>query len=270
MTRRIIGLAGWLACVPWLAAEDIKLPVLRDGGTVYTNVVVTTVTPTEIYFRHNGGMGNLKLRYLEPDLQKRFNYNPETAESTPAPTARAAATIPEAQPVYQPPWFHAQPAASVPDASPTDAANTAASAANPFGDPVSDTSPVNKPAPDITVEKWFSEKPPATAGKCAVILFWSSQSEACRRAIAQLNALQKKYAADLTVIGITSETEREVSQMSDPIEFAYGSDTKAITSRAVGATSVPCVLVVDPKGIVRYLGHPAAITSEALEKYFAR
>ena len=56
-----------------------KLPGLNAGSEVYSNVTITKVTATDIYFTHAGGMANVKLSKLDPALQKHFGYNPAKA-----------------------------------------------------------------------------------------------------------------------------------------------------------------------------------------------
>jgi protein disulfide-isomerase len=68
-----------LMAAVWAARADEKLPVLKVGSNVYSNVTVTTVTTTDIYFTYTGGMGNAKLKALNPDLQKYFGYDPDKA-----------------------------------------------------------------------------------------------------------------------------------------------------------------------------------------------
>jgi len=51
---------------------DEKLAVLHVGSQTYSNVLVTTVTATDIYFTSDQGMGNAKLKNLDPELQKHF------------------------------------------------------------------------------------------------------------------------------------------------------------------------------------------------------
>jgi protein disulfide-isomerase len=63
----------------WGARASEKLPVLNAGSEVYSNVTVTTVTATDIFFTYSGGMGNVKLSRLDPALQKYFGYNPTKA-----------------------------------------------------------------------------------------------------------------------------------------------------------------------------------------------
>jgi len=59
--------------------------------------------------------------------------------------------------------------------------------------------------------------------------------------------------------------------MKEPkIEYAVAIDTQARTLRAVGVREIPHILLVDPKGIVRYQGHPNAINEKILEAMFAQ
>ena len=74
-----------------VAHADEKLPVLKVGINVYSNVTVTTVTPTDIYFTHSGGMGNAKLKQLSPELQQHFGYDVKQAGA--AEQKQAAANV---------------------------------------------------------------------------------------------------------------------------------------------------------------------------------
>jgi thiol-disulfide isomerase/thioredoxin len=63
----------------WVVRASEKLPVLNAGSEVYSNVTVTLVTATDIYFTCARGMANVKLSKLDPVLQKHFGYNPKKA-----------------------------------------------------------------------------------------------------------------------------------------------------------------------------------------------
>jgi len=54
------------------------------------------------------------------------------------------------------------------------------------------------------------------------------------------------------------------------LEFPAGIDSKGILRAVAGVTSVPCVLLLDPKGMVRYAGHPGALTEKKLQGFFAK
>lgn len=60
-------------------ADDEKLPLLKAGSDTYTNVTVTSVSATDIYFIHAGGTANVKLKSLSPELQKHFHFDPKKA-----------------------------------------------------------------------------------------------------------------------------------------------------------------------------------------------
>jgi thioredoxin-related protein len=80
---------------------DEKLPMLKAGINTYSNVTVTAVTATDIYFTYGGGMGNVKLKLLSPELQKHFGYDPKQADE--AEQKQAAANVQyHAQAINQP------------------------------------------------------------------------------------------------------------------------------------------------------------------------
>ncbi len=89
-------------------AQD-KIPVLAAGNTVYSNVTVTAVTATDVFFSYSGGMGNAKLKDLSPDLQQHFNF--DTAKAQAAEQKQAADKA-----RYYDQLLH-QPAAHPPDES---------------------------------------------------------------------------------------------------------------------------------------------------------
>jgi hypothetical protein len=60
---------------------DEKFRTLKVGDECYSNVTVTLVTATDVYFSHAGGLCNLKLEDLSADLQKRFHYDPSRARN---------------------------------------------------------------------------------------------------------------------------------------------------------------------------------------------
>jgi thiol:disulfide interchange protein len=62
------------------AGADEKFPVLQIGSDTYTNVTITKVTATDIFFFHAGGMGNARIKKLSPELQKHFKFDAQKAK----------------------------------------------------------------------------------------------------------------------------------------------------------------------------------------------
>lgn len=75
MNLRTLAMAVFaFGAIPLFADEVI--PALKIGQNVYSNAVVFKVTATDIYFRTAQGMGNARLKNLDPSLQKHFHFNP--------------------------------------------------------------------------------------------------------------------------------------------------------------------------------------------------
>jgi thiol-disulfide isomerase/thioredoxin len=259
MTKWFAVLIALLVCLA--GAEQLKLDTLKIGATTYSNVTVLGANTTDLYFSHAHGFANVKLKYVPVALQKQFNYNPKAAEE--AEKQQAQNEI-----LYQAALAKASAAQTVKAA--------AGPAKQPIGsqtglvDPLSDKSLLGKTGPTVQLDKWLSDKP-SLEGKFVLLDFWAAWSVPCRQYIPELNALQKKYTEKLAVIGVTSDPESDVSDMAEPrIEYASGIDSKAKLTAAAGVTSIPCVLLMDPKGVVLYQGHPAALTDKKLQAILAR
>jgi cytochrome c biogenesis protein CcmG, thiol:disulfide interchange protein DsbE len=255
MWMRIIGLVMLSAvCLP---ARPVKLKTLNIGSITYSNVVVLGANATDLYFTYDQGIANVKLRFLSPALQQEFHYNP------------VAASAAERRQLEDETRYQQNLAASMARAG---RANSPSARTFPesLADPISDKSFLGKPAPELAVEKWLGEKP-ELGGKAVLVSFWAGWSVPCRRAIPELNAFQKKFADTLTVIGLSSEPMTNLDEAPGPEpQFPLGLDTKARLRTALGVTSLPCVVLLDPGHIVRYQGHPAALNEQALQKLLTK
>lgn len=60
---------------------DEKFPTLQVGGITYSNVTITGVSATDLFFTHAAGMGNAKIKSLAPELQKHFLFDPKKAQA---------------------------------------------------------------------------------------------------------------------------------------------------------------------------------------------
>jgi thioredoxin-related protein len=98
------------------ARADEKIPVLQAGSEVYSNVTVTSVSATDVYFIYAEGMANVKIKDLSPVWQKHFSYDPLKAKAAELKLADNKAKYHEQvlhQPAVQPPDMTRQPAAGV-------------------------------------------------------------------------------------------------------------------------------------------------------------
>jgi thiol-disulfide isomerase/thioredoxin len=259
MTVRFCLLLAWFLVFS-ARGETLQMDTLKVGSTTYTNVTILGANTTDLYFRHSLGLANVKLKYVSPDLQKRFEYNPKAA-------AEAEKRQVEEDRLYETSLAKAEaaPAGKTNDSKRPGALGSETGLA----DPVSDTSLLGKAGPKLEVDKWLGEKP-VLDGKFVLIAFWAPWSSPCRQWIPELNALQKKFTDKLIVLGITSGPEAALNDMPDPrADFLLGIDSKSKIGAAAGVTSVPCMLLCDPKGMVLYEGHPGAITEKKLQALLA-
>ncbi len=93
--KAILLLVTLLAAMPLPGAPLENLPRLTVGtgigSEVFSNVTVTSVTATHIFFSHSSGLGSAKLKDLEPEMQERFHFNPANARIAEARQAQANA-----------------------------------------------------------------------------------------------------------------------------------------------------------------------------------
>jgi thiol-disulfide isomerase/thioredoxin len=239
--------------------DDEKFATLKVGAEMYSGVTVTTVTKTAIYFTHSGGLGTAKLKDLDPALQEHFHYNPAEAAAKQAEQTQGNALYSKAlrdTPSKRMPVESAPESTSVDEIIPPHQ--------------IYAKSFLNRPAPDINVEKWLTAVPDMQ-GKFVLIDFWATWCGPCRRSIPHLNELYAKFNDKLVVIGISDETEQAIRAMSNPkIEYTIVSDTQGRTKKSVQVTGIPHAMLIDPHGIVRFEGMPHYLEEKSLEKLMAK
>jgi cytochrome c biogenesis protein CcmG, thiol:disulfide interchange protein DsbE len=111
-------------------------------------------------------------------------------------------------------------------------------------------------APALVVEKWLTAKP-EMEGKFVLIDFWATWCGPCRVAIPELNQIHQQLGDRVCVIGISDEVEATVRAMTTPkMIYAVAIDTKSKLKSEVQVRGIPHVMLIDPKGIVRWEGFP--------------
>jgi len=256
--RLIPALAALLLALT--AGAQKQIAALSAGTQTYSNVVVLGFNTTDLYFTHAKGIANVKLKLLEPALQAQFGYDPAAA-------AQAERKQAEDESRYAAALSRAVEA----EARRNSPAARASQAWAELGlsDPLDETFLLNHPAPEIAVEKWLGAKPDAK-GRLTLVVFWATGSLASRTALPQVNAWNKAYAGKLLILGVTPDTEREVAQADEAKpEFPIGSDPRGKLAAAMAVRSLPCCVLIDPAGYVRFHGHPAALDDKKLQAIFA-
>jgi TolA-binding protein/peroxiredoxin len=131
----------------------------------------------------------------------------------------------------------------------------------------------------LSVKEWVG-KPPAEIGtlrdKVVVLSFWAIWCPHCRRNIPKMDQLVEHYAAkDLVVVGVTREKPGYEAEKirefikTHPMRFATGIDEDGKTSQAYAVSDIPCVVLIDRKGRIRWHGHPDFLQDGLLETLLA-
>jgi thiol-disulfide isomerase/thioredoxin len=91
-------------------------------------------------------------------------------------------------------------------------------------------------------------------GRVVLLDFWATWCAPCRLAIPRLDALQARYGAQgLSVLGVSTEGAEEVAAFTRHMAMRYGVavDPGGQTTRAYGVASVPTLVIIDKRGVVR-------------------
>lgn len=248
-------IVGFLFLAGILCAAE-KLDSLKVGSRTYRDVSVIGANETDLYFTHADGIANVKLRNLSPDLQKKFHFDPKVAAEA------------ENRRIQEDSMFQR----SVAEKAAAQATRAAAVAPTPrssevsVADPLTEASLLDKPAPQFKFGKW-NDEPPPLENRTMLLYFYAPWSIPCRKAADRVTALRKKFTEQMSVVGIQANGNGGIEGESEvKVDFPSTVDADAKLAKTFGITSVPSVVLVDAKGVVRYIGHPAALTEENVQK----
>jgi len=231
-----------------LAQSDLNLPVLKTPGQTYSNVSILSVSATDVNFKHSLGLANAKLRDLEPELQKRFKYDPVKAGDITRKQAADSAAYARQAAAEKPVVKKVEPPAATEVDEEIHVGNISAKSVK------------GQPAPPLEVEKWLTAAPD-TNGKFVLVDFWATWCGPCRQSIPHLNSLAKKFGDQLVVVGLSNEKESDVKAMKSPqMNYAVAIDTQARMQKTLAVRGIPHALLIDPSGVVRFEGHPGYLT----------
>jgi cytochrome c biogenesis protein CcmG, thiol:disulfide interchange protein DsbE len=258
MNPLLLLLLGWVFPLLALGAAPTKFETLQVGGITYSNVTVLGFNVSDLYFSHSAGISNVKLKRLPAELQKSFEFDAQAA-------AEAEKKQLEEEMSYQQSIAsHIQTLRAQAALAEERAAATRSSEEN-LADPLVPTSLLGKPAPALKVDKWLGEKP-ETESKAILYAFYTTWSIPCQKMLPDLKTWQKKLSSKLVVVGLGCEAEADLGSFTEStVGFPTAIDSKNQMAAGLGVSSVPSVALVDASGLVRYVGHPAALTEAKLQ-----
>ena len=91
-------------------------------------------------------------------------------------------------------------------------------------------------------------------GHVILLDFWATWCGPCRIVIPKLSALQARYGAQgLDVLGVSTEDAQDVALFAQrmAVHYAVAVDKHAETTRSYGVVSLPTLVVIDRRGVVR-------------------
>jgi thiol-disulfide isomerase/thioredoxin len=94
----------------------------------------------------------------------------------------------------------------------------------------------------------------ALRGRVVVLDFWATWCAPCRIVAPKLAALQARYGAQgLSVFGVSTEDAPDVSSFAQrlPLKYPVAVDKNAETTRSYGVVSLPTLVVIDKRGVIR-------------------
>jgi thiol-disulfide isomerase/thioredoxin len=105
-----------------------------------------------------------------------------------------------------------------------------------------------------TVSGAFPPSVGAVRGRVVLLDFWATWCAPCRVVIPKLGALQGRYGAQgLSVLGVSTEDAQDVAMYAQrtSMPYAVAVDRHAETTRSYGVISLPTLVVIDRRGVVR-------------------
>jgi thiol-disulfide isomerase/thioredoxin len=105
-----------------------------------------------------------------------------------------------------------------------------------------------------TVNGAFPPSIDAVRGRVVLLDFWATWCAPCRIVAPKLGTLQGRYGAQgLSVLGVSTEDAVDVAQYAQRTAMRYpvAVDRHAETTRSYGVISLPTLVVIDRRGVVR-------------------
>jgi thiol-disulfide isomerase/thioredoxin len=141
--------------------------------------------------------------------------------------------------------------------------------------PGSDRDLRGKAMPEFVVERWITQAD-EPRGRLLLIDFWATWCRPCIASLPKLRQIAGAYRDDVCVVGLSSEKRddfesgmRKLNLNADEFNYALAIDPQRRVQQAFGVRGIPYISIASADGIVRWQGHPNALTPETLDSLVA-
>jgi thiol-disulfide isomerase/thioredoxin len=141
---------------------------------------------------------------------------------------------------------------------------------------------IGDPAPALSIAQWVTADPVTsfTEGRIYVVEFWATWCPPCRASVPHLNQLQRQYADQVQLIGITREPETAVREFlaesraagadsEESVSYCLAADrdgeTHAAYLEAAGQNGIPTAFIIGSDGRLEWIGHPLMLDEPLAE-----
>lgn len=136
---------------------------------------------------------------------------------------------------------------------------------------------IDEKAPAINITDWVLNKPDdiTLSGKYIVLEFWATWCGPCIAAVPHMNELQSNVNdPDLMFISMTDESVEKIKRTVKKIDFKSAVVTDLTKQTQVGfgdgkkgLEAYPMTVLIDNKGIVKWVGEPKQLSEDILNKF---
>jgi len=134
---------------------------------------------------------------------------------------------------------------------------------------------VGQRAPDFRLRTLNNESVALSdfIGTVVVLDFWASWCMPCKSTMPGLESLAKALASDVVLVGVS--LDRRASHASDyltsngydaMVALYESYDAAYSVFQTYGGGGIPKTYVIDREGIIRYVGHPASLPRQTVER----